>query len=106
VPPKRPQPRRPPTRLSAPREAALLAQSRRDLSQGNSLAALDGLDRYTREFPHGELPPDALLLLVEALRTRGEHTRASAVAGQFVAKNPQSPYAASMRRLLNEPRPR
>ena len=95
-----------PKRPSLAREAALLAQSRKDLSQGNSAAALDGLDRYLREFPRGDLAPEALFLLIEVLRARGGHARALALASHFVTKNPHSPYTASMRRLMGEARAR
>jgi hypothetical protein len=87
-------------------EVSLLAQCRKELYQGNSLRALEALDRYSREFPLGELVPEALLLRVEVLRARGDHTRARALANQFVAHNPQSRYAAAMRKLMAEARPK
>jgi hypothetical protein len=88
------------------REGALLARGRRELSEGNSARAMDVLDRYEREFPHGDLAPEALLLRVELLRARGEKVRAVALANQFVASNPKSPYAALLRKLIGEAQPR
>jgi hypothetical protein len=88
------------------REIVLLAQCRKELAEGNSVRAMEILDRYDREFPFGKLVAEALLLRVEILRTRGERARALALAHQFVARNPKSPYAASMRKLIGEARPR
>ena len=67
---------------------------------------MEMLDRYATEFPMGELAARAFLLRVEVLRERGDHRRARALANQFVASNPRSPYAASMRKLIGEARPR
>jgi hypothetical protein len=88
------------------RETWLIAQSKKELYQGNSVRAMEILDRYAEEFPLGELVPRALLLRVEVMRARGERLRALAIANQFVANNPRSPYADSMRKFLDEPRPR
>jgi hypothetical protein len=88
------------------REMWLVAQCRRELYQGNSVRAMEMLDRYAQEFPLGELVAQALLLRVEVMRTRGERTRALAIANQFVANNPKSPYAESMRRFIGEARPK
>jgi outer membrane protein assembly factor BamD (BamD/ComL family) len=88
------------------REVWLIAQCKKELYQGNSVRAMEVLDRYAQEFPLGELVPQALLLRVEVMRARGERTRALAIANQFVANNPKSPYAGPMRRFIGEARPR
>ena len=88
------------------REMWLMAQCRRELYQGNSVRAMETLDRYAQEFPLGELVAQALLLRVEVMRTRGERTRALAIANQFVASNPKSPYAEAMRRFIGEAQPK
>ena len=64
------------------------------------------LDAYAREFPRGELAPQALLFRIEALRARGANVRAMAIAHQFVTHNPKNRWSTPMRRLIREARPR
>jgi hypothetical protein len=108
VSPESPRAPLPPTSCCASlvRERAFIARSRRELAEGNSIRALDVLDRYSLEFPRGALATEAMLMRVDLLRSRGDRARALALASQFIAQNPKSPGAAAMRRLIGEARPR
>ncbi|MEO7035253.1 MAG: hypothetical protein ABI548_15125 [Polyangiaceae bacterium] len=61
------------------------------LAAGNSSAALAALDQYDHVLKGKKMRAEATLLRIEALSRAGQTEAASALAQQFVDKNPESP---------------
>jgi outer membrane protein assembly factor BamD (BamD/ComL family) len=85
-------------------ELSALDGARVALSSGDSARALSILDRYTSDFPHGALAPEATLLRIEALVAAGDGDGARRTAAAFLASHPDSPYAKRIASLLDEAR--
>lgn len=92
---------------TAPMEAAPdIAGEIKQLDQARAAVASDpgraqaALDAYARRFPHGALGPESTLLRIQVLLADGNRAAAAALANQFLAANPTSPYAARVRSLL------
>jgi hypothetical protein len=87
--------------LSLAPEIALLDAARGSLAIGNFDAALAALHRYERDFPRGQLEPEARYLHIEALLARGDREEAKQLARRFLASGPESVHAKRIRALLN-----
>jgi hypothetical protein len=84
-------PRVPEARLA--QEVAALDAVRAALGSGDTKRGLALLVSFARDFPAGELAPEATLLRVEALLAFDRPERAAQVARAFLRANPSSHYA-------------
>jgi hypothetical protein len=80
-------------------EVAQLKKAKLALESGNSRLALAELATYSQRFPRPTLGTEAAVLRIEALSRSGDAKRAKALAESFVARHPNSPYAARLRSL-------
>lgn len=100
-----------PTKAAAPTvsslslEAATLDAARRALLGGDASRALALLDQYQREFPRGQLGPEALLMRLDAMVRRGDRAGAAALARQRLATVPSGSYATRLRAYVGEGAP-
>jgi hypothetical protein len=81
-------------------EVAALERAKGALAAGDPDAALRVLDRYRAQFPRGELSSEETVLRVEALLAKGETSKARALAAEYSAAHPESPYARRVRDLF------
>ena len=82
-------------------EIRLIDEARADLRQSDPGAALETLTRYDQLVKHGgSMRAEATVVRVEALQASGDTARATALGQRFLAKNPQSPYADYVKRIL------
>jgi hypothetical protein len=88
------------------REVGLLDTARNALARGDTASALRALDRRDRECPRGALGPEALVIRVQVQLAQGNRAAAEAAAHRFLAKNPDSAQARTLRTLLGLPSPR
>jgi hypothetical protein len=77
--------------ISLSDELSALKVASNALASGNSRAALVALDQYDHVLKGKKMRAEATLLRIEALSRSGEAEAASALAQQFVDKNPESP---------------
>ncbi len=84
-------------------EVAQLQKAKLALKSGNPSQALAELTTYSQRFPRPTLGTEAAVLRIEALSQSGDSTRAKSLAEGFLAKNPNSPYAARLRSLTGAP---
>lgn len=84
-------------------EVALLDRARRALAAGDAEGALGVLDEYGRERRSGILGPETMLVRIQALLQVGQREAAVVLARRFVAQNPGSRHAESLRALLESP---
>jgi hypothetical protein len=83
------------------REIAAIDEARSALRLGHASEALVVLDRYEMELAKsGALQLEAAALRIEVLFRLGDRGRARSLADAFLAKHPQSPYAARIRALV------
>ncbi|MBN9162405.1 MAG: hypothetical protein BGO98_33710 [Myxococcales bacterium 68-20] len=87
-----------PSRLAE--EARSLEVARRALEGHQARSALAALDRYERDFPRGELRPEATALRVEALAASGDESSAQALGRQFLSRYPGHPAVPRVRRAM------
>ncbi len=80
-------------------EVAQLQKAKLALKAGSAAQALTELGTYAQRFPRPMLGAEAAVLRIEALSQSGDGARAKAQAESFLAKNPNSPYAARLRSL-------
>jgi hypothetical protein len=80
-------------------EVAQLQKAKLALKGGNATRALAELNTYSQRFPRPMLGAEATVVRIEALSATGDGARAKALAEGFLAKNPNSPYAARLRKL-------
>lgn len=80
-------------------EVAQLQKAKLALKGGNAGQALAELTTYSQRFPRPMLGTEAAVLRIEALHQSGDAARARTLAEGFLAKNPNSPYAARLRSL-------
>ncbi|HEU4534250.1 MAG TPA: hypothetical protein VFS00_09030, partial [Polyangiaceae bacterium] len=80
-------------------EAAGLEAARRALQGGDAARALALLDQLQREFPQGQMGPEALMMRLDAMVSRGDRAGAAAIARRRLAAQPNGPYAARLRAL-------
>jgi hypothetical protein len=87
----------PATRLRE--ETTLIRDARQALRAGDATRALRVLDECRRLFPAGVLQQERERLVIEALIKDGRAAEASARAGAFLRKYPDSPHAGEIRAL-------
>jgi hypothetical protein len=80
-------------------EVAQLQKAKLALKAGNPSQALSELSAYAQRFPRPMLGAEATVVRIEALSASGDSRRAKALTEGFLAKNPNSPYAARLRKL-------
>jgi hypothetical protein len=83
-------------------ELASLERARAALAAGRATDALALLDDHAARFPRGVLSTEAVVLRIDALLRAGRRANADALARQFLAANPTSPYAPRVRSLIGE----
>jgi hypothetical protein len=81
-------------------EASVLGQVNAAITAGAPARALSLLDGYTVRFPNPSLGAEAQVLRIEALARSGDAITARRVGDAFLAANPQSPYRARVRGVL------
>jgi hypothetical protein len=91
----------PPSTLAA--EVAALDAARTAIASGAFDESLQVVDRYHRDFPAGELAPDADVLAMEALASKGDRARVAERAKEFLARYPRDPHVARVRWLAAAP---
>jgi hypothetical protein len=72
------------------------------LAAGDSKGALAGLDQYDHVLKGKRMRAEATLLRIEALSRSGQAGAASALAQQFVDKNPESPLVDRARSFVKQ----
>jgi hypothetical protein len=80
-------------------EVAQLQKAKLALKGGNPKQALTELNSYSQRFPRPMLGAEATVVRIEALSASGDRARAKSLAEGFLAKSPNSPYAARLRKL-------
>ncbi len=80
-------------------EVAQLQKAKLALKGGSPARALTELGTYAQRFPRPMLGAEATVLRIEALSQSGDKPHAKTLAEGFLAKNPNSPYAARLRSL-------
>ncbi len=80
-------------------EVAQLQKAKLALKSGNGRQALSELATYAQRFPRPLLGAEAGVVRIEALQATGDTLRAKSLAESFLARDPQSPYAARLRKL-------
>jgi hypothetical protein len=83
-------------------QLAIIDAARGLLAQGSTRDALARLHEYDVRYPGGALALEATALRVEALLRSGDRTKGQALGERFVARHPNSPYAARIRSLLTQ----
>jgi hypothetical protein len=84
-------------------EVLALERANAALDAKSPEAALRELEQYQRRFPRGALSSEQVVMQVQALVQRGDpqsRQRAIALANQFAARHPSSPYAARVQALV------
>ncbi|MBX3210534.1 MAG: hypothetical protein KF850_00720 [Labilithrix sp.] len=84
---------------SVRREIELVAQAREALARGDARACLAAVDLHAREFPDGQFALEANVMRIEATLANGERARARALALEYLARSPGSPYEGRVRSL-------
>lgn len=84
-------------------EIRLLDSARNAVKAHQPEVALESLNTYSTRFPAGAFKQEASVLRIQAVALRGELTRASSMAKQFVESNPNSPYVGKASRIANGP---
>lgn len=79
-------------RCNISEEVKALDSARQSLDQGNASGALNKLSAYNAEFAGGCLGQEALVMRIRALVQSGRQSQAQALAKNFRARNPKSPY--------------
>ena len=82
------------------KEVSTLDRAREALAAGDTPSALEALGQHESEFTTGVLGPEAELLRIQALLTRGEYNSAAVMARGFLMKHPKSPHVGRVRALL------
>lgn len=85
---------------SLPRELEMIDRARSALARGEASRALSLLDAYSARFPKPKLRSESTVLRIEALVARGQGKAATRLGKQFLAREPNGPYARRVRSLL------
>ena len=85
-------------------EARSLDEASAALARGDPELALHLLDRHGREFPNGQLAPEAALVRLQALKLKGDHAAADTLARQLSSHQPNSRYADRVREIVGQER--
>jgi hypothetical protein len=88
---------------SLPAELSALDQARAALSRRDASGALRLLDDYARHFPKRRLDTEATVLRIEALVARGDRATAARLGKEFLARQPNGPYARRVSSLVADP---
>jgi hypothetical protein len=93
----------PPSAQSSPltREIEALDRARRALAASDTAGATRALDAYGREFPNGDMAPEATVMRVRVLLAENRADAARALADSFAAAHPSSPYTTRMLQLVS-----
>jgi hypothetical protein len=83
-------------------ETGLISEARQALREGDAARALKFLEESRRRFPVGVLAQERERLTIEALVKSGRPSEASTRAAEFLRKNPDSPHAGAIRRLVED----
>jgi len=81
-------------------EVATLDKAQAAASAGDPTRTLRLLDSYQRQYPHGNLGPEAQLLRIEALVQNGQSAVALPIARRMLKDAPTGPHAERIRALL------
>jgi hypothetical protein len=81
------------------RELRAIERARLAVAARDGASAIETLDAYARDFPHGQLSQEATLLRLEALLDEGQRAQAEALAQRFLQEHPSSPLAQRVRSL-------
>jgi hypothetical protein len=81
------------------REAKLVATARKQLAE-DPAAALASTRRHAREFPKGALVEESHAIEIRALAKLGKTDAAQRKASEFLARFPDGPHAAAVRRAI------
>jgi hypothetical protein len=81
-------------------ESGELRAARSKLAAGDFQGALADTARLSAQFPHGVLSQEREVVAIDALTGLGEGAAARSRAQAFLARYPDSPYAARLRRLV------
>ena len=84
-------------------EVQLLDQARAALSSGASTRALGLLAQHRRQYPRSRLANEAFVMRLDALSRSGQRDRARQMARAYLARQPNAPHAARIRRLVGLP---
>jgi hypothetical protein len=84
-------------------ELSALDQARAALSRRDAAGALRLLDDYAHRFPKRRLDTEATVLRIEALVARGDRTAAARLGKEFLARQPNGPYARRVSSLVADP---
>ncbi len=90
----------PATKPSTARELELITRARAALTSGDGRGCLAAVSQHDAEFPDGQFMPEAAVMKIEATHASGDRAGARTLARAFLAKSPESPYAARIRSLL------
>jgi hypothetical protein len=82
-------------------ERAAIEQAQAQVHRGDPTAALRTLAELQRQVPKPQLAPEAMLVRIEALLKLGRLSEAQRLGSQFLASQPDGPYAQRVRSLLN-----
>jgi hypothetical protein len=85
-------------------ELAVLDQARRALAKRDYAGALASLDDYTRRFPKRRLSSEATVLRIETLVKSGDVPQATRIGKDFLASQPNGPYAKRVASLIGDSR--
>jgi hypothetical protein len=99
---RRPAPAAPADTLSE--ELAVLDQARRALAKRDHAGALARLDEYARRFPRRHLSSEATVLRIETLVKSGDTAQATKLGKDFLARQPNGPYAKRVSSLIGDAR--
>jgi TolA-binding protein len=81
-------------------EIASLDRARRASERGDFGGALTELDQYDHTFKQGRLRPEALLLRIQTLISKGDVVGARALGSRFLAHYPKSPLSPRIQKLI------
>jgi hypothetical protein len=90
---------------TVPGELTMLELARGALAAGDVARCLSMLDRYAAQFPRGSMAPEETMLRIEALMKTGDASAARQIADAYLASDPEGPYGARVRSLLQVPNP-
>jgi hypothetical protein len=94
-------PAREPSKDALAAEIRLIDDARARLRRGDAQGSLQTLAQYDQLVGHGgSMRAEATVVRIEALQASGDGARASALGQRFVSKNPSSPYADYVKRIL------
>ena len=88
-----------PSTLAA--ELGALDAARAATRAGAYQVALNLLEQYRNDFPHGALRADVDVASIEALYAQGNRREALQRAARFLAESPNDPHSAMVRRLVD-----